>query len=309
MTSPTFPSTCLTPDQPGYGQILGNQQGKRRGRRAALPLPMSATLLPPQPSDFDTPSGSAGQQTRHVGLPGSIPLPPLSTIAAGEQVNSQLLPPSQLAGPSGTRHSDHYNDGRYPGGSGHYSYTAVSAQSSGSINPQYVLSPMPPPAPPPAAVHRPGTANEQYNASPSSGPIRDSPGPIHASSARFSPYPPAAHSRHRTATSSALPRTTAIDLPPLTIPSARVLGGSGIDSSRLATDAASRLANAETTTALAWRLNNDICIPLNEPRRVYNAPSNTPARLLVRLTSLVAKALGKHLFPGQRRRLLAPADL
>lgn len=31
--SPTFPSTCLTPDQPGFGQIVPTATGRRRARR------------------------------------------------------------------------------------------------------------------------------------------------------------------------------------------------------------------------------------------------------------------------------------
>ncbi|KAF8835670.1 hypothetical protein BDN67DRAFT_975046 [Paxillus ammoniavirescens] len=30
---PTFPSTCLSPDQPGYGQVVSNASGRRRARR------------------------------------------------------------------------------------------------------------------------------------------------------------------------------------------------------------------------------------------------------------------------------------
>lgn len=32
---PTFPSTCLSPDQPGYGQVVPTGQGRRRTRRSA----------------------------------------------------------------------------------------------------------------------------------------------------------------------------------------------------------------------------------------------------------------------------------
>ncbi|TFY83328.1 hypothetical protein EWM64_g684 [Hericium alpestre] len=31
---PTFPSTCLMPDQPGYGQVVNNGNGRRRARRS-----------------------------------------------------------------------------------------------------------------------------------------------------------------------------------------------------------------------------------------------------------------------------------
>lgn len=42
---PTFPSTCLSPDQPGYGQIVNNH-GRRRSRRpATAPAPSPAPPL------------------------------------------------------------------------------------------------------------------------------------------------------------------------------------------------------------------------------------------------------------------------
>jgi hypothetical protein len=36
--SPTFPSTCLSPDQPGYGQVVSNGTGRRRARRNTQPV-------------------------------------------------------------------------------------------------------------------------------------------------------------------------------------------------------------------------------------------------------------------------------
>ena len=33
LRSPTFPSTCLSPDQPGYGQVVATSQTRRRARR------------------------------------------------------------------------------------------------------------------------------------------------------------------------------------------------------------------------------------------------------------------------------------
>lgn len=35
---PTFPSTCLSPDQPGYGQVVSNGTGRRRARRNTQPV-------------------------------------------------------------------------------------------------------------------------------------------------------------------------------------------------------------------------------------------------------------------------------
>lgn len=43
---PTFPSTCLSPDQPGYGQVVNTGSNRRRARRAttqSAPNPVGAT--------------------------------------------------------------------------------------------------------------------------------------------------------------------------------------------------------------------------------------------------------------------------
>lgn len=46
---PTFPSTCLSPDQPGYGQVVATA-GKRKSRRTVQPpaLPIHNTQNPPR---------------------------------------------------------------------------------------------------------------------------------------------------------------------------------------------------------------------------------------------------------------------
>ncbi|TDL25555.1 DNA-binding domain of Mlu1-box binding protein MBP1 [Rickenella mellea] len=44
---PTFPSTCLSPDQPGYGQVVTNTSGRRRVRRNVLST--SSTKVHPRP--------------------------------------------------------------------------------------------------------------------------------------------------------------------------------------------------------------------------------------------------------------------
>ncbi|KAK2467240.1 hypothetical protein APHAL10511_000789 [Amanita phalloides] len=46
---PTFPSTCLSPDQPGYGQVVNTGSGRRRARRPATapnPSPIAPMILP-----------------------------------------------------------------------------------------------------------------------------------------------------------------------------------------------------------------------------------------------------------------------
>src|ERR1700721_878100 len=41
---PTFPSTCLSPDQPGYGQVVANGGTRRRMRRNNTAAPSKSSL-------------------------------------------------------------------------------------------------------------------------------------------------------------------------------------------------------------------------------------------------------------------------
>ncbi|KAF8149086.1 hypothetical protein B0H34DRAFT_734814 [Crassisporium funariophilum] len=43
---PTFPSTCLSPDQPGYGQVVPSNQNRRRARRATQSSIMQMPRVP-----------------------------------------------------------------------------------------------------------------------------------------------------------------------------------------------------------------------------------------------------------------------
>ncbi|KAJ8508945.1 hypothetical protein ONZ45_g8836 [Pleurotus djamor] len=53
---PTFPSTCLSPDQPGYGQVVASGSGRRRFRKAnnaptSVAVPRDLPPLTRRPSD------------------------------------------------------------------------------------------------------------------------------------------------------------------------------------------------------------------------------------------------------------------
>ncbi|KAJ7651416.1 transcription regulator HTH, apses-type DNA-binding domain-containing protein, partial [Roridomyces roridus] len=65
---PTFPSTCLSPDQPGYGQVVASA-GRRRARRSHI-----QPLVPAQETHSNA---SIFQQARHPSF-GHGALPPLS---------------------------------------------------------------------------------------------------------------------------------------------------------------------------------------------------------------------------------------
>lgn len=60
LRSPTFPSTCLSPDQPGYGQVVANSQTRRRARRNTQAA--AVAQIPREPHStwtVVTPGGSA----------------------------------------------------------------------------------------------------------------------------------------------------------------------------------------------------------------------------------------------------------
>ncbi|KAG2116879.1 hypothetical protein BD769DRAFT_1485343 [Suillus cothurnatus] len=76
---PTFPSTCLSPDQPGYGQVVSTASGRRRSRRNNQVV----APAPPVPRDSQTswaipaagPSAHASSSAHYLpsGQPASLP--------------------------------------------------------------------------------------------------------------------------------------------------------------------------------------------------------------------------------------------
>ncbi|KAG2115012.1 hypothetical protein DEU56DRAFT_874267 [Suillus clintonianus] len=76
---PTFPSTCLSPDQPGYGQVVSNASGRRRSRRNNQVV----APAPPVPRDSQTswaipaagPSAHTSPSAHYLppGQPASLP--------------------------------------------------------------------------------------------------------------------------------------------------------------------------------------------------------------------------------------------
>ena len=60
LRSPTFPSTCLSPDQAGYGQVVSTASGRRRPRRtnqSAAPISSTSHSQPPWSSTIPVLSG------------------------------------------------------------------------------------------------------------------------------------------------------------------------------------------------------------------------------------------------------------
>ncbi|KAH7906948.1 hypothetical protein BJ138DRAFT_1129539 [Hygrophoropsis aurantiaca] len=71
---PTFPDTCLSPDQPGFGQVVNTTTGRRRARRATQ-------AVAPAPSASAQPSWSSvapinGSSAQHNPMGTAQPMPP-----------------------------------------------------------------------------------------------------------------------------------------------------------------------------------------------------------------------------------------
>lgn len=242
----------MTPEQPGYGQILGTQHGRRRGRRTAVALPLPATLPPPQTSEFEpSPAlGSAGQQTQQRVIHRSATLARF-TGAVQENQASQSSSPSQIAGPSrisrGEEQHDFDRNVRDGSRNVRYPYPPVSydMRPSGLVEPQglsvyalghgQVMLQMPPP-PAPSSYNRsgPSTGQAPHSNTPVPGPIREhrrqSSG--QGLGPRFSPYGSPGAERRRSSSSAALhmPGASPMDLPPLSIPPSRARSASGFGS-------------------------------------------------------------------------------
>jgi hypothetical protein len=84
MYSPTFPSMCLSPDQPGYGQVVSDGTGRRRARRSTQPMApiVSAAARENRPS-----------RTVVTGAPGGISAGTLYRPQAGLCHTPQMHPP------------------------------------------------------------------------------------------------------------------------------------------------------------------------------------------------------------------------
>ncbi|KAF8193324.1 hypothetical protein BJ912DRAFT_960675 [Pholiota molesta] len=71
---PTFPSTCLAPDQPGYGQVVPTGQGRRRARRSTQTAIMQ---MPRAPAGWTVVTPNNGSPVAHSGaMRESAPLHP-----------------------------------------------------------------------------------------------------------------------------------------------------------------------------------------------------------------------------------------
>ena len=97
--SPTFPSTCLSPDQAGYGQVVATASGRRRPRRtnqSAAPAPPSQQPWPSSMPVHAMPYHRTEQDTSHpsYSYPRQLPDPRVtSPMQRGRQLSSDSTSP------------------------------------------------------------------------------------------------------------------------------------------------------------------------------------------------------------------------
>ncbi|KAI0319069.1 hypothetical protein OF83DRAFT_863380 [Amylostereum chailletii] len=90
---PTFPSTCLSPDQPGYGQVIANGQGRRRPRRSTHAANAHAQAAHMQTSVFSAHA--------HVGAWSTAPSAPVEFAHPASVAHSPSSPRAHAyAGPA-----------------------------------------------------------------------------------------------------------------------------------------------------------------------------------------------------------------
>lgn len=86
LSRPTFPSTCLAPDQPGYGQVVPTGQGRRRARRSTQTAIMQ---MPRAPAGWTVVTPNNGGPVAHGSMRESAPLYPSHSHAHQDyQMNS-----------------------------------------------------------------------------------------------------------------------------------------------------------------------------------------------------------------------------
>jgi hypothetical protein len=114
-TSPSFPSTCLSPDQPGYGQLVPNPNGRRRNRRATQTAPFNMNIHHEPQANWTVVTPASGfdniRNFRRLSLPHvprqKTPLTSQSRCDQGfvEQTRRSLSPPMPCLPPDSLEYS------------------------------------------------------------------------------------------------------------------------------------------------------------------------------------------------------------
>ncbi|KAG8912119.1 hypothetical protein FRC00_005234, partial [Tulasnella sp. 408] len=203
MMGPTFPDTCLAPDQPGYGQVIPSSG--RKGKRSKYTT-APATSAPLAGSETNTSSDSTAYRS-HPYSPSSVtsnesPYDAASPAGAGYETGGQQYyqgyyqaMPTSAPGP-GTSSQGGYGGRQYPEYAG-YGEEADLSRNPSSSSSRHRYAPYPPssrsPGPPAQPLATP--RQDQYTA---------------AQLPSTSSTPPSQHSRHRSPV-----RDTRYDLPPI----------------------------------------------------------------------------------------------
>ncbi|KAF9048929.1 hypothetical protein BJ165DRAFT_1070655 [Panaeolus papilionaceus] len=102
---PTFPSTCLSPDQPGYGQVVPSGQNRRRNRRAT----QSSVMPIPRTPSWQVVTPSTGSSSAHIS---NRELPPALHPINVRSSEYSLPSPYQLS-PLQSSLDEHHRFGHY----------------------------------------------------------------------------------------------------------------------------------------------------------------------------------------------------
>ncbi|KAF5342209.1 hypothetical protein D9611_001187 [Ephemerocybe angulata] len=155
---PTFPSTCLSPDQPGYGQVVANSQTRRRARRNTQAA--AVTQIPREPHSnwtVVTPGGPA-----NIGL--TVPHQRPSQYSRRPSHPSVGISPDPSEYSSSPQYShrqidspDYHNPNRYAPYSSHSSPIDRKASVGGRGGLSLEI--------PPHVLNRPSSAKPQENIS------------------------------------------------------------------------------------------------------------------------------------------------
>ncbi|KAF7311832.1 HTH APSES-type domain-containing protein [Mycena indigotica] len=163
---PTFPSTCLSPDQPGYGQVVASSGARRRARRQQAQSTAGSS---------STRADSSSEHHGH-GQPLALSMPQLPPVQLHHPLQQLPLPPHPQPNPHG------YGQGSRL----HQNHTLHSRAVSQSHSQHSWPSP------------RPSAASDWYQDREKERerlPGPNSPSPFVSPGARYSPYPLSTSSR------------------------------------------------------------------------------------------------------------------
>jgi hypothetical protein len=134
-TSPTFPSTCLSPDQPGYGQVVSPPNGRRKPRRPAHAAPINLSVHHEPHANWTVVTPLSRLQTSAIGH-GQRGKPGYSLMSSGP--SCYTFDPGHAGGNANEYHGE-YRQLSLP--VSHLPPLANSSAAGGARNPRYASYP------------------------------------------------------------------------------------------------------------------------------------------------------------------------